>query len=167
MQGQPSLTNFIQKITFDTLPRSLILSGPTGCGKKLFISELSQKLNLDLNYLSEINLDILDTIQSRAIPMLYIIPDDLLTTKNQNTLLKFIEEPNPLAFYIIVTSKLNSIIETIRNRCQILVFENYSKDILKQFLIDEDESILNFVTTPGDIIELRKIDFKFLVIVTP
>jgi len=52
----------------------------------------------------------------------------------QNALLKFIEEPPPDMVWILVTSKKEAMLPTIKSRCQTLQFNNLPENTVKQIL---------------------------------
>lgn len=64
-----------------------------------------------------------------------IISDlDKATHEAQNTLLKAVEEPQPNLKFIILTTSEDTIIETIRSRCQIIYTDNGNQNIDDQEL---------------------------------
>ena len=75
-----------------------------------------------------------------------IIDAHLLNEAASNCLLKTLEEPSN-GIFILLTSKLNLLLDTIISRCQIVRFRSFSskqiKSILKEYL---DTSHLNFNT---------------------
>jgi len=75
-----------------------------------------------------------------------IIDAHLLNEAASNCLLKTLEEPSN-GIFILLTSKLNLLLDTIISRCQIVRFRSFSskqiKSILKEYL---DISQLNFTT---------------------
>jgi len=75
-----------------------------------------------------------------------IIDAHLLNEAASNCLLKTLEEPSN-GIFILLTSKLNLLLDTIISRCQIVRFQSFSskqiKSILKEYL---DNSQLNFTT---------------------
>ena len=56
---------------------------------------------------------------------------DSATTQAQNKLLKIIEEPQNFDKYVILVSNLDSILATIKSRCQIFDLPRFSTDELK------------------------------------
>jgi len=66
-----------------------------------------------------------------------IIDAHLLNEAASNCLLKTLEEPNN-GIFILLTSKLNLLLDTIISRCQIVRFQSFSskqiKSILKEYL---------------------------------
>ena len=64
-----------------------------------------------------------------------------------NALLKFLEEPEPNIYGILISSNLNKVLSTIKSRCQILMVDNESL-----FNINELDS--NYVSNAVNIIDL-------------
>ncbi len=59
----------------------------------------------------------------------YIIDEvHMLTKEAFNALLKTIEEPPAHAFFLLATTELNKVPETIRSRCQVFTFQRLSLD---------------------------------------
>ena len=59
-----------------------------------------------------------------------IIHADKMTVQAANSLLKFLEEPYPHTFAILITEQAQKILPTIFSRCQSLSFKPLSSDIL-------------------------------------
>ena len=64
-----------------------------------------------------------------------IIDAHLLNEAASNCLLKTLEEPNN-AIFILLTSKLNLLLETIISRCQIIRFRSFSRNQINSILKD-------------------------------
>lgn len=144
----------------DTLPQSLIFSGPDGVGKKLTAIALAQALNCmqtqaaadggvdacgvcsicrrvalgthpDVRVIpSAIKVDdIRDVIDSSGYRpfegkrRVFILDEaDGLSNEIQNALLKTLEEPPRSSSFILVTSRPDLLLPTVRSRCPILRF---------------------------------------------
>ena len=66
----------------------------------------------------------------------YIIDDaDLMTTEAQNCLLKTLEEPPEFVTIILIGSKENSFLSTIKSRCTIIKFQEIEDEQIKKYLI--------------------------------
>mgnify|MGYP003300285927 FL=1 len=64
-------------------------------------------------------------------PRIYIINQaDKLNVASSNALLKFLEEPVPNRYAIILTSNHNRLLDTINSRCQLIRFKSLSKDFM-------------------------------------
>ena len=161
MIGQSLLLNKLNNLTLDTMPRSLILFGEEGCGKHTYCNLMSDKLGLPLVNITEIiSLDYINEMYSRVTPTIYIIEASGISIKEQNMLLKFIEEPLKNSYIIILCESKNSLLPTILNRCNIWNFEQYSREELNSFNVIDSYLIAN---TPGQILNLKSVDIEPIV----
>lgn len=162
MIGQRKLQEKLNTVTIDSFPKSLILQGESGCGKHLFCSLLEQKF-VDYPFIyvgGKITYEFVEDVYLSLTPSFYIIDGNKLNDREQNILLKVFEEPPKNAWVIILTTTSAKIIPTILGRAVVWVFEPYTKEELKQFLGENDESLLEFVTTPGQTLGLTKTDIN-------
>ena len=68
---------------------------------------------------------------------IFIIDDaDKMNDAASNALLKTLEEPPPTSFIFLVTSRPESLLATIRSRCQMLRFAPVSRPEIERYLID-------------------------------
>lgn len=156
--GQDKLLNQIKEYNLDTFPRSTMLIGKYGSGKHLVSNYISEHLQLPLSDISDkINLDTLTSIQLSTNPSIYVIDTQNITEKEQDTLLKFLEEPLKNSYIILLVSNVNRLFPTIQNRCFKLYMATYTKEILSSF-IEEDtnkELILDIAETPGEVVRIK------------
>jgi len=158
MIGQRKLIDKLNTLTLDTLPHSLILVGDAGCGKHTYLNEVVNKLQLEFEDVSELLDDekILG-IQQRSIPTLYLINSDLIKERDQNVILKLLEEPTDFSYICIICSSINGLLPTITNRCYVWNFESYSEEELKNFtnLIGDDfKNTIKILNTPGKLLAM-------------
>ena len=127
--GQDELIKLVDTYTLDNTPHSIILVGEEGCGKHTLIKYLSKKLNVKTINLdkSNLNLEYLDEMLLRVEPYIYVIDGNKLTIADQNTLLKFIEEPLINSIFIIYVNNKRRLLKTVTNRCHILNFKPYKR----------------------------------------
>ena len=87
-----------------------------------------------------------------------IIDAHLLNEAASNCLLKTLEEPSN-GIFILLTSKLNLLLDTIISRCQIIRFRSFSSkqinSILKKYL-DNSKININTKLKLGDLINSEK-----------
>ena len=104
MIGQANLLEKINSYTLDTFPHSVLLLGDKGCGKHLLCSEIAKKLELNIVDITEnISAEFIDNIYRSCTPNLYVVDlSKFLFDKEQNVLLKFVEEPLTNAFVILL-----------------------------------------------------------------
>jgi DNA polymerase III delta prime subunit len=159
MIGQTSLIKSLTSYNIKTFPQTLLLIGDKGCGKHLIVKDvISPHLKLEVVDITQnISFEYISNIQLRAIPAIYLINTSLITEKEQNILLKFIEEPVSNSFVILISEDKVSLIETIINRCVVYSFEPYTnKELLSFISYKKDSNIqlaLKVCNTPGQLIE--------------
>ena len=79
-----------------------------------------------------------------GIKIVLIVDADLLNEAASNCLLKTLEEPTN-GLFILLTSRLSSLLDTIISRCQLIRFKSFSKKQLEIFIRkNTDSSIFNF-----------------------
>lgn len=163
MVGQKRLLNKIHQFTISSFPNSLILCGDTGSGKTLLVKEISNTLNLQVLDISQkLTQEALEEIYLRVEPYIYVIKQDYLSEKCQNSLLKFLEEPLKNAFVILLVENINILLSTIVNRCQIWELDKYTREELSQFLEESsDDDILNIAKTPGQMLNMQSSNNDF------
>lgn len=156
MVGQKVLLNKLNNYNINTFPRSVILIGEEGSGKHLiseYIKDNILKLPL-LDITQNISNEYIDEIYRNPKPVIYLIDVNDMTEKEQNILLKFIEEPLKNAFIILLVDNKNNLLNTVYNRCISFELDFYTKEELNTFLEDKTnaELILNVLRTPGKIL---------------
>lgn len=134
----------------DTLPKSMLLIGETGCGKHSISKEISNELGLRYMEITEnLSEDELYAYSVSGIPSLYIIDLDKLTLQKENAILKFIEEPPDISNTVLLSSDVNSVIQTIVNRCICYEFKSYSQDELAFICKKDISDLYGIAHTPG------------------
>ena len=170
MVGLESVVNIINNYTLDTLPHSILLNGKEGSGKHVLSDYISDKFNLNLlDITDDLSEDLINNIYRNSSPRLYQIDLRKISEKDQNILLKLLEEPSSNTFIILLTNSLFSVLQTIQNRCFIINIENYTKEQLKCFSEDrniqiDDKYFGNVIQTPGDIIKVDSLNIQLDVI---
>ena len=159
MVGQTNLLNRIDNlINTNSFPRTSLFEGDYGCGKHTLAEHISSKLDYQLIDITDsITLDTLEQIQLSPTPFVYLINADEISVKEQNMILKFLEEPLKNSYVILICESKQRLLETVINRCQCYRFESFSDEELSQF-IDSDTSkyIVKFGRTPGWIKKLKE-----------
>lgn len=156
MIGQRKLLSKINSFTIDTFPRSSLLIAEKGMGKHTLVKHITDHIiKLPLRDITEIlSSEVIDQIYRNPNPGIYLINLSEMTEKEQNIMLKFIEEPLNSSFIILLAESQNMVLETIINRCTVFEFENYTKDELKTFIYDKDDAelLLSVVRSPGKLL---------------
>lgn len=159
MIGQTNLLRKLDNISLDSFPRSLILEGESGCGKHTYCNLIANKLNLEIEDITEkLELEYILELRSRISPKIYIVDSSDISIKEQNTILKFVEEPLKNSYIIIL--KNGKLLPTILNRCQRWQFEAYSKEELSTFNVIDSYNIAN---TPGQLLKIKGVDLNPIV----
>ena len=132
LKGQDELLTQINSYTLDTIPRSVILLGLKGCGKHSLITYIANRLDLPTVFITEsIDNEVVETFITRPQPYIYVFNTDFLSIKQQNVLLKFIEEPLKNSYIFICCETKSQLLDTILNRCIIWSFKNFLKRRLR------------------------------------
>lgn len=164
--GQEKLLENINRSSLDNWPRAFILLGDAGSGKHTLIDYISRKFNLaTYNITPVLNQELITELSNKSTCLIYVIESNEITYKQQNMLLKFIEEPPQNAFICILCEHRNSLLSTIWNRCVVYEFAAYKQDELEKFIKDnvptaEHHIILDIGSTPGQVIELQNFNLS-------
>ena len=164
MVGQEALLNRLKMNTIQTFPHTILLLGESGCGKHTLSDELSHYYNIPLfDITNNISLDTIENIYLNTFPSFYLVDMTKVNEKQQNMLLKLIEEPNDLTYIILLSENKLNLLNTIVNRCIVYDFKNYTKDELKQFTKETDERLFLLCSTPGQLkgMSVTKMDTLF------
>lgn len=163
MIGQDKLVAKLKSYSITTLPHSILLLGDSGCGKHTLVKELAESHNVSIVDITEsISLDTLTEIYNRPVPTFYIVDCSKITERHQNIILKFLEEPSQYAYIFLLCASESLLLQTILNRCIKFKFEQYSRDVLRQFLNDNDDRVLDVCTTPGQVLSIHANDLDEL-----
>ena len=162
--GQEKLCKRIKGTTLDTFPRSILLVGATGSGKHMMCEYIASHLNIPMvDITNKLELSTINELYQKVEPHLYIIDVSKIGVKEENLILKFLEEPLRNSYILLLAITDNGILPTVVNRCQVWRMSPYSKDILKSFTTDGDDLLLSIAETPGQVIQLRGTNFNSMV----
>ena len=130
-----------------------MLVGEQGSGRHTLCEYIASILNIPMQDITEIiSQELIEDIYNRVNPSLYLIDGDKLSIKEENAILKFLEEPLKNSFIIVLCENTSGILPTIVNRCLIWELNGYSPNILKQIFPDAPELCLQIAKTPGQVI---------------
>ena len=154
MIGQKKLLDRIDKYSLDNFPNTSLILGEDGSGKHLIAKYIADRFNVELVDITKIiDNEVIDNIYRSSSINFYLIDLDELTEKfsdkNQNMILKFIEEPLSNAFILLLAENKYTLLDTIVNRCIIFDLDKYSDEELLNFTSNRD--IIKLVRTPGKI----------------
>lgn len=84
--------------------------------------------------------------------VIWIEDAHLLTTEAFNSILKILEEPNSTTIFLLTTSKLDSILPTVRSRSTLIPFASYSETELQSILKAENcpDSLIMLLSKIGN-----------------
>lgn len=170
MENIVGLKNILNEInSLSSLPNSFCLVGSEGSGKHTLTRYINNKFfSVDYLEITDIlNEETIDGIYRYPQKRLYIININEITEKEQNKLLKFLEEPFANIYICLLVNNELSLLSTIRNRVSIFKLDYYTFDelatITKNNSIDIDVSYYGkCIFTPGDVLRVKtnNIDLK-------
>ena len=157
MIGQDKLLNRLKSYSLFEFPHSILLIGEEGCGKHTVVDEISKYFDFELMDITDmISLDTIIEINQRLVPTVYLINMNSLTDREQNIILKFLEEPSPYAYIMLISEGTHNLLGTIVNRCILFEFEPYTKEQLSTFYKGEHlDSVLKICSTPGQVLSIN------------
>jgi len=154
MIGQEILEEKLNTLTLSNLPHTLMLLGDSGCGKRTYLAQISEKLRVPIvDITNSISLETITDIQTSSTVAIYFIDCNKITEKQQNALLKLLEEPVNNVYLVLLCENKSYLLETVINRCVIWEFKPYTRRVLSHFT--EDDNLLYICTTPGQIIKYK------------
>ena len=157
MIGQDRLLAKLKSYSIATLPHSMLFIGNKGCGKHTLVKELEKHFKLKAIDISDsLELETLQTISVCSIPHFYVIDMNKTNEKQQNVILKFLEEPTTNTYIMLLATSKSILLDTIINRCVSFEFEPYSTNQLLQFLPFEPdvEMLVEYCHTPGQVLSM-------------
>ena len=171
MIGQESLKNRFEECkSFDDLPRSIMLVGASGSGRRAFAHWLAIKVNITYveigGKIDDVR-DMIDYCYKAENPTMYVIPNvDTMSAAAQNSMLKILEEPPKNAVFVVTTSQLDLVLSTIRSRCQVYLMGCYKQSEIVEFINqkypDCSEETIKYLCSvcvfPGEISRMMKQD---------
>lgn len=165
--GQEKICTIIDNLTIDSFPRSLMLVGAHGSGKHLIVDRISKRFDLIVRDITEsLSLETIEELYNRVEPYLYIINANDISVKEENVILKFLEEPLKNSYIVLLAETEVGLLNTILNRCQIWYLQNYSKQQLRSFLTTDNDYVLNIASTPGQVIALCNTSFNDMLLLS-
>ena len=140
-----------------------------------FYKSILNDINENFNYIGKNNSKNVSVDEIREIkrkfgsgslnnlPRFTILDDaDLLNSNSANALLKLIEEPSRLNYFILINNKRKKIIDTLKSRSlelKIFIDKKNKDEILRKLMINyniETDTDINFInyTTPGNLLRI-------------
>ncbi len=149
--GQNHITATLKKaIKLGNISHAYLFSGTRGTGKTTVARILAQEIKCSVNDLNEIDaasnrgIDAIRELREavNVLPFespykVYIIDEVHMLTKDAfNALLKTLEEPPQHVVFVLATTEVEKIPDTIVSRCQTFVFKKPSQQILTEIILD-------------------------------
>ena len=142
----------------DNLPRTLMITGARGSGKRTLASYIAEQFGFDVRWIGNKVNDVRDMIadcRSLSKPTMFVfVGADDMSLSAKNSLLKVTEEPPNDAYFVIPLEDAGNTLATIKSRSIELQMEPYTHAELAEF--SDNELCLTIATSPGEIIELEK-----------
>lgn len=146
MVGQKALRAMIASM--ETLPRAMLLLGPKGCGKRELAKEISSSRGLPFREMTDgISDEALEEAIEDPFPAIRFVALSELGEREQNVLLKFVEEPPAGSTIILSARNAEDVLPTLAGRCVSFRFTPYTKDEMSAFVPNAEAS--EWVSTPG------------------
>ena len=109
MIGQDRLLKELKSFDLYSLPHSMMFIGEDGCGKHVLANEISSYYGLSLYDISEnIDFETISGIYEKTLEGIYLIDLSNATEREQNVILKFLEEPLDNSYIIILCLSLKT-----------------------------------------------------------
>lgn len=149
--GQEHVVKVLEaSIKNDTVSHAYIFAGSRGTGKTSVARILANELKVSPEDIYEIDAasnrgideirairEAVHTLPYRSPYKVYILDEAHMLTKDAwNALLKTLEEPPEHVIFILATTELEKVIETVISRCQVFTFKKPNQKILKQVVAD-------------------------------
>jgi len=156
--GQEKLVKILDSYTLQTVPRTMLFLGPDGCGKGWISARFAEQLGLDwVEIKPDVTSEKLIEYFQCPIQRMYFINLKEFDERQQNKILKFIEEPSSNMCVILRAESEIGVLPTILNRCVKHAFEDYTPEQLKEFawaIKCDDDRIYQICKTPGQLDKL-------------
>jgi DNA polymerase III delta prime subunit len=161
--GQTKLLSRIATYySMQSLPKTLMFLGPTGCGKHTIAKYVAEEFKLDFVEIEEsVSAQDLEDYTHKTIDTLYLINLNKFTEKQQNQFLKFIEEPSKSVYVVLIANSEAGILNTILNRSIKYHLEPYTKEQIEQITnTTVNDLAFKIFQTPGKLLNLTEQSFN-------
>ena len=148
------IEGFFRRVDNGTLSHAHLIIGPNGIGKSILARIFALKIlnkEKDIDYVDIVNYrpskasmgvdevrEIIEEVSKRPYEgdkkVIIIHEGSKLTIQAQNALLKTIEEPPQGVYIILLAESLETLLETIKSRCQVYKLTPLTKDELYKYI---------------------------------
>jgi DNA polymerase-3 subunit gamma/tau len=145
--GQEQITKTLEaEVSSGNISHAYLFAGTRGTGKTSVARILASSLGTTENDIYEIDAasntgvddirslnDSIQTLPFNSKYKIYILDEvHMLSKSAANALLKTLEEPPAYAIFILATTEIHKIMETVLSRCEVYTFKKPSIEILKK-----------------------------------
>ncbi len=149
--GQEHVVGVLENaVKLNRVAHAYLFSGPRGTGKTSVARILARAVNCDSIDLLEIDAassrgideiralrDAVHLVPFKSPYKVYVVDEvHMLTREAFNALLKTLEEPPKHAIFILATTELSKVPETIISRCQHFVFRKIPENLIRESVLD-------------------------------
>ena len=159
MIGQAKLKRELERYGLNDLPHTIMFRGDDGCGKHVIVKELTDRLGIELvDITNDLNFETISSIYEKASLCAYVIDLSESNDRQQNAILKLLEEPVSNSYIFVLVERNGHVLDTITNRCVIFDFEPYSdEELLATQPKGRDYSkSIAFCRTPGRLLQTNE-----------
>lgn len=158
MIGQQHIVEALTKYSLENLPKTVLLLGERGSEQFDVAREVAAHFGLEtITISSKVEPEELIAYSQDPVSKLYVINLTEFTEKQQNQFLKFIEEPSPTVFIILVAESTVGVLPTILNRCTKFTCAPYSEAQLKEcdwMIRNPNDLVYKICKTPGQLADV-------------
>jgi len=157
--GQQHILAALEKYTLRTLPKTLLFIGDAGSEKHLLAQKLAERFGLEVvEITNKVTDEDIISFQQDPNTKFYTILLNNFTEKQQNQFLKFIEEPSPNVYIILMARTTVGILPTILNRCIKFYCSEYTQEQLEKvasFAVrNPNDLVYKICKTPGQLMDV-------------
>ncbi len=149
VRGQDHIVKVLESsLESGRIAHAYLFSGSRGTGKTTFARIFARALNTTDNDIYEIDAasnrgiddirairDAVNVLPFESPYKVYIVDEvHMLTKEAFNALLKTLEEPPKHVIFILATTEIDKLPETVVSRCQTFVFKKPSRDLLRELV---------------------------------
>lgn len=132
-------------------PHTILLCGPDGHGQDEFVCELGNNFHIQVVDITDsLNNDTIQQISLATEPFIYYINLNDVSIKEQSSLLITLENPTSGSFFVL-NGTSDSVLDAIRNRCQILNVTHLMLEDLRRLFPGASDELLTSNLSPKDI----------------
>lgn len=156
--AQYAILEQVKDLGLSKLPHTIAVSGDEDGGQLEVVEYMAQWFNLPLvDITDKLSLETIDEIYASPTHSFYYIRMADITEKEQNVILKFLEEPPEYSWLFLIIGYMGRgrILNTILNRCMQWHLNSYPKSVIES--MTDDPIIIQFARTPVQVEKYQKL----------